>query len=106
MDASKLYQALADHGVDAVEGHATDAALSKLRLLALEDDKHAFGSNLAIPVVRRDAMERWPAIKDSLDGLVDYLDAAKMRQMNEKVENTGALPADVVRQFISDESLY
>ncbi|HXC49878.1 MAG TPA: glycine betaine ABC transporter substrate-binding protein [Candidatus Limnocylindrales bacterium] len=106
MDATKLYQALADHSVDAVEGHSTDAALTKLRLLALEDDRHAFGANFAVPVVRRAALERYPGIKDSLDGLVDWLDPPKMRGMNEKVENGGVPVGDVVRQFIADQSFF
>jgi glycine betaine/choline ABC-type transport system substrate-binding protein len=106
LDAAKLYPSLSDHSVDAVEGHATDAALAKQRLLALEDDRHAFGSNLAIPVLRRAALERYPGLKDSLDGLVDWLDTAKVRAMNEKVENNGVPVGDVVRQFISDQSLF
>jgi osmoprotectant transport system substrate-binding protein len=106
MDSSKLYQALADHSVDVVEGHATDAALAKLRFLALEDNHHAFGINPAIPVVRRATLEKYPGIKGALDGLLDLLTAAAMRDMNEKVENNGASPADVARQFIADQSFY
>lgn len=106
IDAAKLYQALADHSVDAVEGHATDAALAKLRLLALEDDRHAFGINPAIPVVRKATLEMYPGVKGALDGLYDTVHVAQMREMNEKVENAGQSPADVVRQFWADQSLF
>ena len=106
MDASKLYAALADHSVDAVEGHATDAALAKLKLLPLEDDRGAFGTNPAVPVVRRAAVEKYAGLKPTLDAMLDTLDAKSMRDMNEKVENAGQAPGDVVRQYIADQSLF
>ena len=106
LEASKLYPALADHSVDIVEGHATDPELQKLHFLALEDDKHAFGTNPAVPVVRIAALQKFPNLKGALDGMVDWLDAQKMREMNEKVANNGTPVGDVVRQFISDQSLF
>lgn len=101
MDLGLLYQALEGGGADVVVGSATDAAISRFGLRVLEDDRHAFPPYEAVPVVRRDALARRPALATALEELGGTLDVAAMRRLNEAVDVEHRTPAEVVRAFFS-----
>ena len=99
MDLGLLYRALIDRQADVVVGSATDAPIARFSLRVLEDDRHAFPPYEAVPVVRREALERHPAFQRVLEDLGGTIDVAAMRRLNESVES-GRAPADVVRDFL------
>jgi osmoprotectant transport system substrate-binding protein len=101
MDLGLLYHALTERQADVVVGSATDAAISRFDLRVLEDDRHAFPPYEAVPVVRRDAMEKFPALAAALDKLGGTIDVATMRRMNEAVDVEHRSPADVAREFLA-----
>lgn len=101
MDLGLLYRALIDRQADVVVGSATDAAIARFKLRVLEDDRRAFAPYEAVPVVRREALARHPALADALDRLGGRLDVATMRRLNEAVDSDHRSPADVVREFLS-----
>jgi osmoprotectant transport system substrate-binding protein len=101
MDLGLLYHALTERQADVVVGSATDAAISRFGLRVLEDDRHAFPPYEAVPVVRRDAMEKFPALAAALDKLGGTIDVATMRRMNEAVDVEHRSPADVAREFLA-----
>jgi glycine betaine/choline ABC-type transport system substrate-binding protein len=96
MDLGLLYRALADRQVDLVVGSATDAAIDRLGLVALEDDRHAFPPYEAAPVVRGAALERHGSLAATLNGLAGSLDAGAMRRLNAAVELGGHSPSEAV----------
>ena len=105
MDLGLLYRALNAHQVDMIAGNSTDGPIQAFGLTVLEDDKHYFPPYQAVPLVRDDALRRWPQIKTALAALAGRITAADMRQMNEAVDGEHRDPAVVVREFREKKGL-
>jgi osmoprotectant transport system substrate-binding protein len=105
MDLGLLYRALTDHQVDMIAANATDGPIQALGLTILKDDKHYFPPYEAVPLVRDDALRRWPQIQVALDALAGRVTADDMRAMNEAVDGQHRDPAEVVRQFRQSHGL-
>jgi osmoprotectant transport system substrate-binding protein len=99
MDLGLLYRALGAHQVDIIAGNSTDGPIQTLGLVALQDDKHYFPPYQAVPLVREQALKRWPQIQTALDALAGKISADDMRSMNEAIDGQHRDPADVVREF-------
>jgi len=99
MDLGLLYRALNAHQVDIIAGNSTDGPIQAFGLTALEDDKHYFPPYQAVPLVRQEALQRWPQIQTALDALAGQVTADDMRAMNEAIDGQHRDPADVVRAF-------
>jgi len=99
MDLGLLYRALIDHQVDMIAANSTDGPIQALGLTILKDDRHYFPPYQAVPLVREDALKRWPQIHVALDALAGKISADDMRAMNEAVDGQHRDPAEVVREF-------
>jgi osmoprotectant transport system substrate-binding protein len=99
MDLGLLYRALQAHQVDMIAANSTDGPIQALGLTALTDDKHYFPPYQAVPLVREEALKRWPQIQLALNALAGKVTADDMRQMNEAIDGQHRDPAEVVRQF-------
>lgn len=99
MDLGLLYRALNAHQVDMVAGNSTDGPIQAFGLTVLQDDKHYFPPYQAVPLVRDDAMRRWPQIRDALNTVAGKVTADDMRAMNEAIDGQHRDPGDVVREF-------
>ena len=82
-----------------IAANSTDGPIQALGLTVLEDDKHYFPPYQAVPLVRADALRRWPQIQTALDTLAGKITADDMRAMNEAVDGQHLDPAEVVRGF-------
>jgi len=105
MDLGLLYRALVDHQVDIVAGNSTDGLIDSLHLVALEDDRHYFPPYDAVPIVRRDALEKFPQLRAALADLSGKLTAAEMRHLNALVDADQRDVATVVRAFRAAKNL-
>jgi osmoprotectant transport system substrate-binding protein len=105
MDLGLLYRALNSHQVDMIAANSTDGPIQAFELTALEDDKHYFPPYQAVPLVRDDALRRWPQIQTALDALAGKITAEDMRTMNEAVDGQHRDPAEVVREFRQKKGL-
>ena len=99
MDLALLYRALNAHQVDMIAANSTDGPIQAFGLVALQDDRHYFPPYDAVPLVRDDALHRWPQIAIALHALAGRISAEDMRAMNEAVDGQHRDPADVVREF-------
>ena len=99
MDLGLLYRALQAHQVDMIAANSTDGPIEALGLTALADDRHYFPPYQAVPLVRDEALRRWPQIHSALEALAGRISAGDMRAMNEAVDGEHRDPADVVREF-------
>jgi glycine betaine/choline ABC-type transport system substrate-binding protein len=99
MDLGLIYRTLKDKQVDIVAGNSTDGVIDALGLFVLEDDRHYFPPYEAVPVVRRDTLERHPELRAVLRGLGDRISEAEMRRMNYAVDGQRRDVAQVVREF-------
>jgi osmoprotectant transport system substrate-binding protein len=105
MDLGLLYRALNAHQVDIIAANSTDGPIQEFGLTALDDDRHYFPPYQAVPLVRDEALARWPQIRNALDALAGRVTAEDMRAMNEAIDGQHRDPADVVRQFRARKGL-
>jgi osmoprotectant transport system substrate-binding protein len=105
MDLGLLYRALEAHQVDMIAANSTDGPIEALGLTVLEDDRHYFPPYQAVPLIRAEALERWPQIANALADLAGDISAKEMRAMNEAVDGDHRDPAEVVREFRREKGL-
>ena len=105
MELGLLYRALSGRQVDIVAGNSTDGAIKALDFVALEDDRHYFPPYEAVPLVREDALKRWPQIGVAMERLAGKVTADEMRGMNLAVEAQHRDVGDVVREFRRSKGL-
>ncbi len=99
MDMGLLYRALKEKQVDFVSGNSTDGTIAALGLVVLEDDRHYFPPYDAVPVVRRETLERHPQVRQALAELAGKISEEEMRRLNYAVEGERRDLAEVVREF-------
>jgi osmoprotectant transport system substrate-binding protein len=99
MDLGLLYRALQARQVDIIAANSTDGPIQALGLVALQDDKHYFPPYQAVPLVREEALQRWPQIRVALTALAGKITAEDMRAMNEAIDGQHRDPVDVVKDF-------
>ncbi|WP_158749437.1 glycine betaine ABC transporter substrate-binding protein [Acidobacterium sp. S8] len=99
MDLGLLYRAINARQVDMIAGNSTDGPIAAFGLKVLADDKHYFPPYQAVPLVREEALKRWPAMRGALADLQGKVSADDMRAMNEAVDGEHRDPAQVVREY-------
>jgi osmoprotectant transport system substrate-binding protein len=99
MDLGLLYRALNGRQVDMIAGNSTDGPIKAFQLAVLQDDKHYFPPYQAIPLVRQEALDRWPQLRRAFADLGGKITAEEMQTMNEAVDGEHRDPAQVVREF-------
>jgi osmoprotectant transport system substrate-binding protein len=105
MDLGLLYRALNARQVDMIAANSTDGPIQAFGLTALQDDRHYFPPYQAVPLVRAEALQRWPQIQAALDALAGRITADDMRAMNEAIDGKHRDPGDVVHEFRSSKNL-
>jgi len=105
MDLGLLYRALNAHQVDIIAANSTDGPIQAYGLTALEDDKHYFPPYQAVPLVRTEALQRWPQIQTALNALAGKITADDMRSMNEAIDGQHRDPAEIVHEFRTRKGL-
>ena len=105
MELGLLYRALGAHQVDIVAGNSTDGAIQALGFVTLVDDRHYFPPYEAVPLVREEALQRWPAIGRAEQRLAGKVSEDEMRAMNLLVDGRHQDPAEVVRAFRARKGL-
>ena len=105
MDRNLLYQALARGTIDVAAGDSTDGRIAALQLVALEDDRRFFPPYQAVPLVREETLQKYPALRPALERLAGQIDAATMQRLNLEVDGRGRRPEDVAREFLTARGL-
>ena len=105
MDLGLLYRALNAHQVDMIAANSTDGPIQAFGLTALEDDRHYFPPYQAVPLVRAEALQRWPQMRVALAALAGRITADDMRAMNEAIDGNHRDPAEVVREYRKTKGL-
>ena len=101
MDLGLLYRALENNQIDMAAGSNTDGLIAALDLVVLEDNKHYFPPYDAVPIVRRETLQRDPEIGQALRQLSGRITAQEMRQMNYAVDGQKKDAAAVVKDFLA-----
>lgn len=105
VDPAIMYEAVAKAELDVISAFATDGRIEAYDLVLLTDDAHAFPPYYAAPVVRRQALQEHPGLREVLAPLASLIDDATMRRLNFQVDERGESPADVARSFLRNNQL-
>lgn len=105
LDLGLLYRALLEKQVDIVAGNSTDGLLAARDLVILEDDKHYFPPYEAVPIVRHEISERFPAVRGAIAELAGKISDAEMQKMNFAVDGEHREISEVAREFLRAKGL-
>jgi osmoprotectant transport system substrate-binding protein len=105
LDLGLLYRALVEKKVDIVAGNSTDGLIESLGLVALDDNLHYFPPYDAVPIVRRDALERVTGLRAALAELGGKISVEDMRHMNFEVDGNQRDVATIVKEFRAEKGL-
>ncbi len=103
MDLALTYRALAAGQVDLIAGNSTDGLIDKLDLTQLEDDRRYFPPYEAVPLVRKETLDRYPQVGEAIKRLTGRLTDSEMRRLNYAVDGEHRDVKDVVREFLSQQ---
>lgn len=59
----------------------------------------------AIPLINEDILKEYPELKDVIDRLGEYLTDQVMQELNYQVDEEGRDPAEVARDFLTENEL-
>lgn len=100
-----MCEALAKKQVDVICAFATDGRIPAYDLYPLRDDRGFFPPYDAAPIVRVEALRRFPQIREALSPLAGLLDDKAMQRLNYEVEGKKRPPAEVAREFLRSRGL-
>lgn len=105
MDLSLTYRALAEAQVDLIAGNSTDGLIARFDLFQLADDRAYFPPYDAVPVVRRETLKRFPALREALRRLGGTISVEEMRELNFQVDGERRPVKEVVRGWLIRKGL-
>src|SRR3954463_3729919 len=94
------YAALDKHMADAANVFTTDGQLEKGRYVLLSDPRNLFTFQNVAPVIRKDLLRKYPALRSTIDLVSKTITTKAMRAMNAAVVQRGAAPAAVAEKFL------
>jgi osmoprotectant transport system substrate-binding protein len=105
MELGLLYRALLEKQADVVAGSATDGAIAANDFVVLQDDKHYFPPYDAVPIIRREILEKYPAVRAALHELGGRISEDEIRRMNYAVDSEHRDAKQVVAEFLRKKHL-
>jgi len=100
-----MYKTLRDEQVDVAMGLSTDGRIAALNIVTLEDDEYFFPVYNAAPVVRKDALEKNPEIKEILEKISPLLDSETVTKLNYEVDINEREPEEVAEEWMKSVDL-
>ncbi len=105
LELGLLYRALMEKHVDIVAASSTDGPLGALDVVMLEDDRHYFPPYEAVPIVRKETLERHPELRATLRELEGKFSEAEMRRLNYAIDGEAKDAEAEVREFLQQKKL-
>lgn len=100
LDVGLLYSALESQLVDIISGFSTDAKLSTNQFRIVEDDLQISPRYEPCPVIRIEALKRFPDLAKTLDNLSGIISESMMQNLNAQVEIKHQSPSRVAQEFL------
>lgn len=101
-----MYKAAYEKHLDVISGYSTDGRLKAFDLTILDDDKHIFPPYYAAPLVRNDALQKFPDLQKTLNLLAGKINDSTMTELNYKVDYLKQTPEQVAHDFLAQNQLY
>jgi osmoprotectant transport system substrate-binding protein len=90
-------------GVNSAMAYGTDGTLAALGLVVMDDSKGAQIVYQPAPVVRATVLDKYPAIKSTLDPVFASLDLATLQSLNAKIAVEGQDARQVATAYLKDK---
>jgi osmoprotectant transport system substrate-binding protein len=105
VDSGLRYKGLLSGEADVVVAYGTDGEISANKLVVLKDDKNLFPPYQVAPVVRQQALEAHPDLAKALNAIAPKLTTETMQRLNNEVSGKQREPAEVAKEFLTQEKL-
>jgi len=101
-----MYKAAQEKELDVISGYSTDGRLKAYNLVVLDDDKKIFPPYYAAPVVREDALRKFPELEKTLNLLSGTITDSIMTELNYKTDYLHQTPERVAKDFLVAHKLW
>lgn len=105
VDPGLRYKGLVDGEAEVAVAFGTDGEVSAFDLILLEDDKKLFPPYQVAPVVRQETLDTHAGMTDALNALAPKLTNETMQRLNYEVSGNQREPAEVAKEFLTQEGL-
>src|ERR1700759_2258246 len=101
-----MYKAAYENQLDVISGYSTDGRLKAYNLVVLNDDKGIFPPYYAAPIVREDALKRFPELEKTLNLLAGRINDSVMTDLNYRTDYLHQTPERVAKDFLVNHNLW
>ena len=101
-----MYKAAFEKQLDVISGYSTDGRLKAYSLVVLKDDKNIFPPYYAAPVVREDALKKFPGLEETLNLLSGKINDSIMTALNYRTDYLHQSPERVAKDFLVSNKLW
>jgi len=101
-----MYKAAQEKELDVISGYSTDGRLKAYDLEVLDDDKNIFPPYYAAPIVREDALRKFPELEKTLNLLSGLINDSVMTELNYRTDYLHQTPERVAKDFLEAKKLY
>ena len=101
-----MYKAAFEKQIDVISGYSTDGRLKAFNLMVLNDDKKIFPPYYAAPIVRQDALQKYPGLEETLNLLAGHINDSVMTDLNYRTDYLHQTPERVAKDFLVAHKLY
>lgn len=101
-----MYKAAYEKQLDVISGYSTDGRLKAYNLVVLRDDKGIFPPYYAAPVVREDALNKFPELEKTLNMLSGKINDSIMTELNYRTDYLHQSPERVAKDFLVSKNLW
>lgn len=101
-----MYKAAYENQLDVISGYSTDGRLKAYHLVVLDDDKKIFPPYYAAPIIREDALKKFPELEKTLNLLAGKINDSVMTELNYRTDYLHQSPEKVAEDFLQSKSLF
>ncbi len=101
-----MYKAAYEKQLDVISGYSTDGRLKAYNLVVLDDDKAIFPPYYAAPIVREDALKKFPGLEQTLNLLSGKINDSIMTALNYRTDYLHQSPERVAKDFLVSKKLW
>ncbi|MCF6136205.1 glycine betaine ABC transporter substrate-binding protein [Pseudalkalibacillus berkeleyi] len=105
LDPNLMYRAVKDGEVDVITAFTTDGRIPRFNLKTVEDDKNFFPPYYAAPIIRQEALDKFPDVEKVMKELEGKISSEDMAKMNAKVDIDNEDPKQVAIDFLKEKGL-
>jgi osmoprotectant transport system permease protein len=101
-----MYKAAYEKQLDVISGYSTDGRLKAYNLVVLKDNKGIFPPYYAAPIVRDDALNKFPDLEKTLNLLSGKINDSIMTELNYRTDYLHQSPEKVAKDFLIAKKLW